>query len=426
MRAQSFAAQRNLFLIRALTCLMFLMFAMTSDAVGSIIPKVIEEFRLDMKAASAFQYAPMAAMAAGALLLGFLADRIGRKSTIILGLALYGASCALFALGHSFEQFVALLALSGLGVSIFKTGALALIGDISTSTSQHTSIMNLAEGSFGVGSIIGPAIVAGLLGASFSWKWLYVIAAGICGTLIVLALVASYPQRRAPAEAQAGIADSLALLRDRYAVVFACLISLYVAVEVAIYVWMPTYLRIYHGPLLRFVPFTLTIFFVLRAAGRFVGAWLLARLPWSAALGFLSFAILACFAGSLAWGARAGIVLLPLSGLFMSVIYPTLNSKGISCFPKSEHGRIAGLLLFFTALAAALGPFAMGGLSDAYGSAKYGFVLAAAFSLLLFLGLLANAMTGSIEQRLRGIERVEYTLSPGGRLSVSPGPTPGR
>ena len=111
MTAQSPIAARNLTVIRALTCLMFLMFAMTSDAVGSVIPKIIAEFHLSMKAASAFQYAPMAAMAAGAVLLGFLADRLGRKPTIIIGLALYAAASALFALGSSFGQFVALLAL---------------------------------------------------------------------------------------------------------------------------------------------------------------------------------------------------------------------------------------------------------------------------------------------------------------------------
>ena len=426
MRAQQPAAsRRNLLLIRALTCLMFLMFAMTSDAVGSIIPKVIEEFHLDMKAASAFQYAPMAAMAAGALLLGFLADRLGRKWTIILGLALYGASCTLFALGHRFNQFVALLAVSGLGVSVFKTGALALIGDISSSTAQHTSIMNLAEGFFGVGSIIGPAIVAALLGAAFSWKWLYVIAAGICVLLVLLALAAEYPEQRSRAQPGAGFFETFALLRDPYALAFACLISLYVAVEVAIYVWMPTYLRIYRGPLLHFVPYALTTFFVLRAAGRLIGAWLLARLSWSLALVVLSFAILVCFAGSLFGGARAGVVLLPLSGLFMSVVYPTLNSKGISGFPKSEHGRIAGMLLFFTALAAALGPFAMGAISDAYGSAKYGFVLAAIFALLLFLGLLANALTRAVERRLLRLERAEYATAKESR-PISTVPTLGR
>ena len=58
-----------------------------------------------------------------------------------------------------------LLGLSGLAIGVFKTGALALIGDISTSTAQHTSIMNTAEGFFGVGAIIGPAILARLLAA---------------------------------------------------------------------------------------------------------------------------------------------------------------------------------------------------------------------------------------------------------------------
>ena len=142
----SFATQRpaasdepDTGLLKWLTCLMFLMFAMTSDAVGSVIPAVIDEFKLSMKAAGAFHYVPMAAIAGGALLFGFLADRLGRKRTILLGLAVYGGSSVLFAFGTRFAFFVGLLAVSGVGVSIFKTGALALIGDLTKSTAQHTS-----------------------------------------------------------------------------------------------------------------------------------------------------------------------------------------------------------------------------------------------------------------------------------------------
>ena len=113
-------------MIRWLTFMMFLMFAMTSDAVGSVIPVVIEQFRLSLTAASAFHYAPMTAIALGAILFGYLADRLGRKRTIMLGLLVYGGSCLLFAVGSSFGQLVGLLAMSGVGISIFKTGALAL------------------------------------------------------------------------------------------------------------------------------------------------------------------------------------------------------------------------------------------------------------------------------------------------------------
>ena len=175
MTNQEIHAGQNHSLLKWLTCLMFLMFAMTSDAVGSVIPKIIEEFKLTLTEAGTFHYVPMIAIAFGALFLGFLADRLGRKQTIVYGLALYCIGSLLFAFGHSFGFFVSLLAVAGVGISVFKIGALALIGDISSGSRQHTALMNTVEGFFGIGSIIGPALVAVLLSMGWSWKWLYVI-----------------------------------------------------------------------------------------------------------------------------------------------------------------------------------------------------------------------------------------------------------
>src|SRR5512136_2283080 len=93
--------QRNLTVIRWLTFLMFMMFAMTTDSVGVIIPEVIREFKLSMTAAGAFHYASMTAIALAAIFLGFLADRLGRKKTIIIGLVLFAVNSYLFALGNS-------------------------------------------------------------------------------------------------------------------------------------------------------------------------------------------------------------------------------------------------------------------------------------------------------------------------------------
>lgn len=393
------SAGRNTSLIRWLTCLMFFTFAMTTDAVGSVIPKIIEEFALSMTAAGAFQYATMAGIAAGALLLGFLADRAGRKATIILGLSLYGASCLLFAVSHGFGAFVMLLAIGGLGISVFKTGALALIGDISASTGSHTRLMNTVEGFFAVGAIAGPAIVATLIAAGVSWKWLYIVAALICIVLVIVASRVRYPAVNRPTE-RATLGEIAVILKDPLALGFSALVMLYVAVEVAIYVWMPTYLQSYGGASAWLPAYALTIFFVLRAAGRFFGAWLLGRLSWTVALVVCAFAIFLCFLGSLLGGVETGAWLLPLSGLFMSILYPTLNSKGISCFPRSQHGAAAGVILFFTAAAAALGPLAMGALSDAYGGTEAGFGLATVFALLLFVGLVGNLVFDPARRRL--------------------------
>ena len=60
----------NLAAIKALTFLMFMMFAMTTDSVGVIIPEIIKQFRLSMTAAGAFQYATMGGIALAGFFLG--------------------------------------------------------------------------------------------------------------------------------------------------------------------------------------------------------------------------------------------------------------------------------------------------------------------------------------------------------------------
>jgi fucose permease len=106
-----------------------------------------------------------------------------------------GLSSALFAVGNEFMFFVGLLFVSGLGIGIFKAGALGLIGDISTSTREHSATINTVEGFFGVGAIIGPAVVAWLLQSGADWKWLYVLAAMLCGALVIASAFARYPAR---------------------------------------------------------------------------------------------------------------------------------------------------------------------------------------------------------------------------------------
>ena len=180
---------QNLAIVKTLTYLMFAMFAMTTDSVGVIIPEVIRTLRLSLTAAGTFQYATMTGIAVGGLLLGSLADRMGRQRTIVAGLVLFGTACLLLSAGDALWFFAVLLALSGVAIGIFKTGALALIGDISTSTAEHTSIMNTAEGFFGAGAIVGPALLTRLLVAGLSWKWLYAIAGAMCAVLVVLAVI---------------------------------------------------------------------------------------------------------------------------------------------------------------------------------------------------------------------------------------------
>ncbi len=405
------SARQRIGVIRWLTFLMFMMFAMTTDSVGVIIPQIVAQFRLSLTAAGAFHYATMAAIAGAAILLGFLADRLGRKPTIVLGLSLFAVNSYLFVLGNSFTFFLVLLTVSGAAIGIFKTGALALIGDISSSTAQHTETMNLVEGFFGIGAIIGPAIVTWLIHHDVSWKWLYSIAGTLCVLLILISLLVPYPQTMKQAGEPVDLRRTWRMMRNPYAFTFGTGALLYVAIEASVYVWGPLYLADYHGPWVLLAGYAISVFFFLRAAGRFLGAWLLARFDWSWVLAILSLAILGCLGGSVIGGVGSAVVLLPLSGLFMSVIYPTLNSKGISCFPKSEHGAVAGVILFFTCAGAVLGPLAMAALIDALGAPKYAFAMATGFAALLLAGLVYNCLRQPTRAILSTLDAREYGVT---------------
>ena len=202
---------------------------------------------------------------------------------------------------------------------------------------------------------------------------------------------------------QTSLFQSLVLVKDKYALGFSLAIACYVATEVAIFVWLPTLLQQYEGQYTTLAAHAITVFFILRTVGRFLAEWLLSRFNWTALLAWFGSAIFICFALSMIGGVDWALWLMPLSGLFMSMMYPTLNSKGISCFERHQHGAVAGLILAFTALAAALGPLLMGLVGDLFGNVRYGFYLATGFALLMAVGLWWNHLAQPAAKRLAAI-----------------------
>lgn len=377
---------------RWLTYSLFFVFAVTTDAVGVIIPEVVNEYGLTLTQAGSFHYATMLAIAVAGGLFGQLADTRGRKFAVLTGMGLFSSACLTFSLASHFLLLLMLVFTMGLAIGIFKTAALALVGDISNSQNLHTRTMNMAEGFFGVGAIVGPALVTFFIARDVHWSYLYVCAGATCLAVLSMASRATFPAYTPQKGSSETPGSRLTLLTDRYAIGFSLAIGLYVIAEAAIYVWMPTYLASYTGRFEFVQAYALTAFFVLRAGGRFLGAWVLSMLSWTTTLTLFSGLVALCYVGAVILGVDYAIWLLPLSGLFMSVLYPTLNSKGISCFPAKQHGAIAGVLLFFTAAAAALGPFIMALIGDFFGNVIYGFLFTMVCALLLFGLCLMNQL----------------------------------
>jgi fucose permease len=379
--------------IRWLTFGMFFMFAMTTDSIGVIIPQVIAEYHLNFTQASYLQLATMFGIAMAGLFLGHWADRHSRAFAIRVGLGVFAFGALAMVIADRFNLLILIILLAGLGIGVFKTGALALVADLEVDNVAYTSTMNLLEGFFGVGAIVGPLLVTVLAQHGLSWRGLYVLAAVLCAALLAASMSVRYPAPRAFVEATTatpeGAQSRVALLADPMVWLFSSAAFLYVAVECSIYVWMPTLLSSLAGQWMAWAGFALPVFFGLRALGRFVGVWAVERVGWERAMMIAAVLIAGCFVAS-TLSLQVAAVSLPASGLFMSILYPTLNSKAIACARVHDKGRVAGIVLFFTCAGAFLGPVAMGAVSDRTGDPRAGFLLATAASLMFAVWAIGN------------------------------------
>jgi fucose permease len=91
----------------------------------------------------------------------------------------------------------------------------------------------------------------------------------------------------------------------------------------------------------------------------------------------------------------------------MSVVYPTLNSKGISCLPRLN--RAAGVILFFTCVSAVLAPL-RSALWPTLRSHRLRFWLTG-LAALLFIGLILNWALDTASARATGCHGVRQNAT---------------
>jgi hypothetical protein len=82
----------------------------------------------------------------------------------------------------------------------------------------------------------------------------------------------------------------------------------------------------------------LTIFFVLRALGRFLGAWLLQRFEWTLILMVFAAAFSPLCRRTVRRCKQRCVPAATLRPVHVHAV-PTLNSKGISCFARMSTAR---------------------------------------------------------------------------------------
>jgi MFS family permease len=155
----------------------------------SLVPLFVEEV---LHRDGAFAGTALAVFAAGNVLMlivsGRLADSIGRKPMILLGLLIAGGGTIWVGFTDSVPLFLAATVVSGIGAGLLTPPQQAVLADVVGQKARGGPVLAAFQMSSDIGAVIGP-VTAGLLADNLS----YGAAFAMTGTLALLAALVWLP-----------------------------------------------------------------------------------------------------------------------------------------------------------------------------------------------------------------------------------------
>lgn len=296
---------------------------------------------------------------------GMLMNRIGRRKTVLLSLAVTALALLIPLLGYSFPIMLISFSLLGIGNTFMQVSLNPLLSNI-VSGEKLASSLTFGQFIKAIASFLAPIIAAWAALRFGDWKILFVIFFVIA----ILALISlSLVQIKDPMKTgkSSTFGECFALLRDKF-VLFAFLgIMCHVGIDVGINLTAPKILIERSGMGLEDAGYITSIYFLFRTIGCFSGAFILAR--WSNRLFFIlsSFLMVIAFGGLLFFNELIPIyICVALIGFGNSNIFPILFSRALLHLPERQN-EISGLMI--TGLfGGTIFPFFMGIASDAIGA----------------------------------------------------------
>jgi len=145
-------------------------------------PGIAKDWGIDRAALGIVLSMELIGMAIGSLFLGGVADRIGRRATILSCLCLMSVGMLGAASAHSVEILSAWRVLTGLGIGGMLAATNAAVAEAANAKHRSLAVVLMAAG-YPVGTIIGGSISAVLL-SMYDWRAVFVFGA-VCSVLFI-------------------------------------------------------------------------------------------------------------------------------------------------------------------------------------------------------------------------------------------------
>lgn len=319
---------------------------------------------------------------------GMLMNRIGRKRTVLISLAITALSLLIPLSGDSYVVMLVSFSLLGIGNAVMQTSLNPLVTNL-ISSDRLASTLTFGQFVKAIASFLAPIIAA--WGATtymptfgLGWRSLFAIYA-IVSFLAISALGATPIEEERPDRAS-GIGECLRLLGRPFILLCFLGIMCHVGIDVGINTTAPKIIMERLGLPLEEAGFATSVYFIFRTAGCLLGAFILRAMPQKIFFAISVAMMLAAMGMLFVCDTLPAIyTALALIGFGNSNVFSIVFSQALIYSPK-ERNEVSGLMIMGL-FGGTVFPLAMGFAADAAGQSGAVAVMTAGVAYLLYYTL---------------------------------------
>jgi len=182
---------RRLSLLIPVTFFIALFLGVESGGFQLVLLQMAKDFGLDPVRMGGVVTSQFTAIFLGPLLSGWISDRIGKKSVLLFGMAVFIAGCLGASLAPGALYFTWAVFIVGLGYSVCELTASTILSD--SFPGRESRYLNIMQAGFSLGAVLSPLVFSRLIGAGLvTWRSVFLTSGGAYILILPLLCVSRY------------------------------------------------------------------------------------------------------------------------------------------------------------------------------------------------------------------------------------------
>lgn len=300
---------------------------------------------------------------------GLLMNKIGRKRTVMVSLAVTLLSLVIPIFGDGFNAMLIAFSLLGIGNALMQTSLNPLVTNL-IKGDKLASTLTFGQFVKAIASFLAPYIVmwgatAAMPTFGLGWRALFPIYAVVC--LFSISVLGATPIKEERPDKASGFKECIKLLGTPFILLCFIGIMCHVGIDVGTNTTAPKILMDRLGMTIDEAAFATSLYFIFRTGGCLLGSYVLSRVSMRSFFTVSVVAMVLAMAGLFVSTAPMAIyVCIALVGFGNSNVFPIIFAQALNHAP-SEKNEVSGLMIMGL-FGGTVFPLAMGFASDAVGN----------------------------------------------------------